>query len=135
MRLLLAAFCEHASSTPEGRLDLHGVFNDLFAPGFPARQDHVVLALTLEWAREDSGRYTFRVDLVGPDGRPSLTIEGHSDVDPRPGDGPPARTQLIMPLETVIFPAPGPYRLRVRVKGQELEGPTLHLTRRDTAPQ
>jgi hypothetical protein len=39
-----------------------------------------------------------------------------------------------MPLETVIFPTSGPYRFRVRVKGQELEGPTLYLIQRDSAP-
>jgi hypothetical protein len=134
VRLLLALLCDDASVSPEGKLDVHGIFNDLYAPGFPARQDRVMLVLTLEWAREDSGRFAFRVDLIAPSGRPTMTVDGHTDVDPRPQDGPPARTQLTMPLETVIFPAPGPYRFRVRVKGQELEGPTLYLIQRASAP-
>jgi hypothetical protein len=128
VKLLLALLCDHASMTPEGKLDLHGVFNDLFAPGFPARQDRVVLVTVVEWAREDEGRFAFRVDLIAPDGKPSLTVNGHTDVDRRPADRPPARTQLIMPLETVIFPVPGAYRFRIRVKGQEIEGPPLYLT-------
>jgi hypothetical protein len=127
MRLLLALLCDDAAVNPEGKLDIHGVFTDLFAPGFPARQDRVVLVLVIEWDREDEGRFTFRVDLVAPDGKPTMTVSGHTDVDRRPADRPPARTQLVMPLETVIFPSAGAYRFMVRVKGRELEGPTLHL--------
>jgi hypothetical protein len=129
MRLLLALLCDRASVTAEGKLDIHGAFNDLYAPGFPARQDHVVLVTVVEWAREDEGRFALRVDLIGPDGKPSLTVNGHTDVDRRPADRPPARTQLIMPLETVIFPVAGAYRFRIRVKGQEMEGPPLYLMR------
>jgi hypothetical protein len=129
VKLLLALLCDDARVSPEGKLDVHGVFNDLYAPGFPARQDKVVLVLVVEWEREDQGRFAFRVDLVGPDGKPSLTVNGHTDVDRRPAGRPPARTQLIMPLETVIFPVAGTYRFRIRVKGVDHEGPTLYLMR------
>jgi hypothetical protein len=129
VKLLLSLLCDDARVTPDGKLDVHGVFHDLYAPGFPARQDRIVLVLVIEWERQDEGRFTFRVDLLAPDGRPSLTVNGHTDVDRRPLDRPPARAQLVMPLETVVFPAAGAYRFRVRVKGKELEGPTLHLMR------
>ena len=129
MKVLLALLCDDATVTPEGKLDIHGVFNDLYAAGFPARQDRVVLVLVVEWEREDHGRFQFRVDLVAPDGKPSLTLNGHTDVDSRPAGRPPARTQLIMPLETVIFPVAGPYRFRIKVKGVQHEGPTLYLMR------
>jgi hypothetical protein len=32
-----------------------------------------------------------------------------------------------MPLEDVVFPVPGRYRFRIRVKGRELQGPSLYL--------
>lgn len=127
MELLLALVCDEAGESPEGKLDLTGVFNDLFAPGFPARQDRMVLVLAVEWDRADQGRYNFRVDLVDPDGEPALTVDGHTDVDPRPADRPPPRTRLVLPLEGVVFPKPGAYRFRVRMKGHEFEGPPLHL--------
>jgi hypothetical protein len=127
VKLLLALLCEDASSSPSGRLDIHGVLNDLSAPGFPARQDRMVLVLVLEWKPEDHGRFALRVDLLAPDGKPSVTVNGHTDVDARAPGRPPARTQLIMPLEAVVFPTPGAYRFRVRVKGHDMEGPTLHL--------
>jgi hypothetical protein len=127
VKLLLALLCDDASLDRHGRLDIHGVLNELSAPGFPARQDRMVLVLVLEWLPQDHGRFALRVDLLSPDGKPNVTVNGHTDVDARASGRPPARTQLVMPLESVVFPAPGPYRFRVRVKGQDLEGPTLHL--------
>lgn len=127
MELILALVCDDARATPEGKLDVQGVFHDLFAPGFPARQDRMVLVLVLEWDRGEAGRYDFRVDLLDPAGRPSVTVEGHTDVDARSPDRPPARTRLVMPLEQVVFPRPGRYAFAVTVRGRRLPGPVLHL--------
>lgn len=133
MDLLLALVCDDARPDDQGKLDIHGVFNDLYAPGFPAKQDQMVLVMVVEWDRADQGRYRFKVDLVGPGGKPTLTVDGHTDVDGRPEDRPPARTRLVMPLEEVVFPEPGGYRFVIRVKGRELKGPTLYLVRSEPA--
>ena len=112
---------------PDGKLDLHGVFHDLYAPGYPARQDRMTLVLTLEWDRNDNGRHAFRIDVRDPEGRPTLTVDGESDVTPGPAGRPPPRTRLVMPLEHVVFPVPGRYEFTVKVKGHVLPGPSLHL--------
>lgn len=134
MNLELALVCDEAHETPEGKLDIRGVFNDLYAPGFPAKQERMVLVAVLEWDHRDEGRHQFRVDLVGPDGKPSLTVDGHSEVDPRPEGRPPGRTRLVLPLEEVVFPRPGRYTFQVRVKGQTFRGPSLHLVETGGAP-
>lgn len=128
MQVQLALVCDHAEETPEGKLDIQGVFNDLAAPGFPARHD-MVLVMVVEWARDDVGQFSFQVDLLGPSGEPTMTIKGHSDVDRREPDRPPARTRIVMPLQDVIFPEPGPYRFRIGVKGRSFDGPSLYLIR------
>jgi hypothetical protein len=127
MYLQLSLVCDEARMRPDGKMDVEGVFNDLVAPGFPAKQERMVLVTTIEWDRGDEGRNKFKVDLVGPDGRPSLTVDGHTDVDPRPADRPPPRTRLILPLEEVVFPRPGRYTFEVRVKGKKLRGPSLFV--------
>jgi hypothetical protein len=127
MHLQLALLCHEAQTTPEGKIDVRGVFHDLYAPGFPAKQGNMVLVLVVEWERSDEGRYDFRIDLTDSQGKQSLTINGHTDVDRRPPDRPPARTQLIMPLEDVVFPRPGRYRFRIIIKGRKMEGPSLFL--------
>jgi hypothetical protein len=127
MRLRFSAVCDDARATPDGRLDLHGVFHDLSAPGFPARQDRLVLVLVLEWERDDHGRYLFKADLEDDRGKVSLTVEGETEVHRAAADQPPARSQLIMPMEGVVFPEAGQYTFRVRVKGQTFDGPGIHL--------
>lgn len=127
MKLRFSAICDEAHATPDGKLELHGVYHDLSAPGFPAKQDRMVLVLVLEWDREDHGRYRFRADLEDEDGKASLTVEGETEVrTPAPGS-PPARSQLVMPMEEIVFPRPGQYDFRVKVKGQTLDGPGLYL--------
>lgn len=126
-RLRFAALCDHAHATPEGRIDLHGVFHDLAAPGFPAQQDALVLVAILEWGRENRGRYRFRADLLDPRERTCLTVEGETEVGAAPAGFPPSRSHLIMPLEGVIFPLPGQYTFAIKVEGQTLEGPGVFL--------
>jgi len=123
----LAFFCDDARETPDGKIDIDGIFHDLYAPGFPALQERMVLVLVLEWGSSDQGQYNLKAELVDPDGGTVLTIDGHSEVTPSlPGRSPP-RTRLIMPLENAVFRRPGRYHLQVTVKGKRLRGPTLHL--------
>lgn len=128
MQLLLATLCEHAQLRPDGKVDVHGAFYDLAAPGFPAKQDEMVLALAVEWDPGDEGRYQFRVELKGDEAeKPSFTVEGHTDVSRRDAEDRPARTFLIMRLEEIVFPRAGAYRMTVRLKGSAIAGPTLYL--------
>lgn len=113
MILRLSAVCEAARERPDGRLDLVGVFNELTAPGFPAMQDRMTVVFLVEWEPDESGRLPLRADMLDGDGRKVLTIQGHTDVAPRGGDRAPAQTRLIMPLEKVVFPAPGRYRFEL----------------------
>ena len=127
MHLRFSCICEDARPTPEGKVDVHGVYHDLAAPGFPARQDLLVLVLVLEWDREDHGRYLFKADLEGEDGKITVTVEGETEVHRPLPEYPPSRSQLIMPLEDIVFPRAGQYQFRVRGKGQTLDGPSLYL--------
>ena len=122
-------FCTDASAGPDGKLNIHGVFNDLRAPDFPARQDQMVLAGIVEWDRHEQGRIPFRIDLIDPEGMSIFTIEGHTDVEPQPQSGAPARTQFVLPLKNVMFPVPGRYQIRMDFDGHKTTGPSMYLLR------
>ena len=124
MELILAVACEDARARPDGRLDLMGVFDELSAPGFPARQAKMTVVFVMEWPPEQEGRQEFRADLMHSTGRRVLTIEGHTDVSGTDGPRRP-RTQLIMPLEDAIFPEPGEYRFRLTVGDEARTALTL----------
>jgi len=120
-------YCDKARNRPDGKLDLEGVFNELYAPGFPARQDNIVLAGVIVWERTDDGHQPFQIEIEDPAGETVFTIKGHTEVDARPQHRPPARTCLVLPLEKVIFPEAGEYPTRIRIKDELLAGPSLHL--------
>ncbi len=133
MKVQLALVCDDARVNEEQKLDIHGVFNDLYAPGFPARHS-MVLVLLVEWEHEDAGRYVFKADLLDPTDRPSLTVEGHTDVDPRDPSNPPPRTRLVLPLQDVVFPMAGTYSFQITIKGETHPGPSLYLVEATELP-
>ena len=122
-------FCTDAGTGPDGKLSIHGIFNELHAPDFPARQDRMILVGIVEWQRDQQGQFPFTVDLVDPEGLSIFSIEGHTDVDARPQSKAPAKTNLILPLKNVMFPVPGHYRVRININGTDLAGPSMHLMR------
>ena len=122
-------FCTDATARPDGKLDIHGVFNELYAPDFPARQDQIILVGIVEWQRDKEGRIPFAVDLLDAGGLSIFSIEGHTDVDARPPSRVPAKSHFILPLKNVMFPETGHYRVRIRIDDSELNGPSMHLMR------
>lgn len=118
MELILAVACDDARVRPDGKLDIEGVFNELYAPGFPAMQDRMTVVFVVEWDRSESGRIPLRADLMDESDRQVLTIQGHTDVETRTDGRAPAQTRLILPLEQVVFPQAGRYRFNLRL-GQE----------------
>ena len=122
-------FCKRADTNEDGQLNLLGIFNELHAPGFPARQDQLVIAGIIEWDRQQQGKIPFQIHLVDDEGKSIFTIEGHSQVDPRTANQPPAKTQLLMPMENCIFPEAGQYGAECLIDGEKFLGPSLYLSR------
>lgn len=120
-------FCEHAATGPGGKLNIEGIYNELYAPGFPAKQDTLVLAGVLEWQRETSGVQPFTIHLVDPTEKPIFTVEGETEVDARIDGRAPAKTHLIFPLENLVFMHPGRYGVVVELQHDQLRGPSLYL--------
>jgi len=127
MKVLYALLCEQAQERHDGRLDVHGVFHQLYAPAFPAQQERMTLAVAVEWEAHEQGKIEFSIELVDPSRSPALSITGHTDVSARqPFQGPP-QTRLIMPLDGVVFPAEGTYAFELVVGGERQRLAPLHL--------
>lgn len=121
MILKLATVCERAAERPDGRLDLSGIFNDLSAPGFPAMQESMTVVFVVEWEPDEAGELPLRADMIDESGRKLLTIQGHTQVEPRSADRSPPQTRLIMPLQKVIFPKAGRYRFELVAGGDAVD--------------
>ncbi|HEX2187919.1 MAG TPA: hypothetical protein VHG51_03425 [Longimicrobiaceae bacterium] len=127
MKVLYALLCEDASMRPDGRVDLHGVFHHLFAPGFPAQQDRMTLVVVLEWNADEAGQLDFKIDVLDPSNSPVGTINGRTEVGtPRPME-PPQQTRLVMALDNVVFPVEGTYQFELTVGEERQRIALLHL--------
>lgn len=118
MELILSLACDSARVRPDGKVDVAGIFNELYAPGFPAAQARMSVLFVLEWNPREQGRYDFVADLVDDEGSKVLTIEGHTEVDSRSPERAPALTRILLPLENVVFPHAGRYRFMLEVAGR-----------------
>ena len=127
MRVLYAVVSEGASARPDGRMDIGGVFHQLYAPGFPAQQDRMVMTTVIEWNEGEMGRKEFRIDLIDPNNAPVLTISGHTDVGPIEGQDAPPQTRLVMPMEDIVFPTEGTYLFQLYLDGATVALAPLHL--------
>lgn len=127
MRVVYAVLCEEARPRPDGRLDLIGVFRSLSATRFPAMQDHMVLAVEIEWSTEDAGDQEFRIDLLDPAQSPTFTISVGTEVWAWDGSGEPPRSVLHMPLPEVRFLVPGTYLFELYLGEAKVPLTPLHL--------
>lgn len=126
MKLKLAAVCEAARERPDGRIDVIGVFDELYAPAFPAVQERMTVVFVMEWSAEEEGTQPFRANLVHENGRKVLGIEGHTIVSAAPNGR--AVTRLIQLLDKVVFPAAGEYRFELVAGGDIVDVPGVTLT-------
>jgi hypothetical protein len=127
VRVLYAILCDEADERPDGRIDVRGIFHQLYAPAFPAQQERMVAVVNLEWDSEETGRIDFRIDMLDPSGSPAITISGHTDVGPRTEYEAPPQSRIIIPLEGVVFPTEGSYELELHVNGARFGIAPLHL--------
>ncbi|MFL5542219.1 MAG: DUF6941 family protein [Longimicrobiaceae bacterium] len=126
MKVLYALLCEQGQERQDGRLDVHGIFHQLYAPAFPAQQERMTLAVAIEWEPHERGKIDFSIELVDPSGSPVLSITGNTDVSERPLQGPP-QTRMVMPLDGIIFPAEGTHVFELAVGGERQRLAPLHL--------
>ncbi|HET6231090.1 MAG TPA: hypothetical protein VFE05_13535 [Longimicrobiaceae bacterium] len=127
MKVLYSMLCENANERQDGRLDVHGVFTQLYAPGFPAQQDTMTLIVVMEWAEGERGDIPFAIDLLDPSGSPVGTINGQSTVSDGPAFAGPPQTRVVMELNGVVFPVPGAYEFSLKALETQTSLTWLHL--------
>jgi hypothetical protein len=121
VKILYSLLCERASVGQEDRLDVVGVLHELYAPGFPARQQQLTLVATIEWEPEERGRIEFQVELYDPDGDLVGGVQGSTvvtEVEGLIGIQAAPRTRMVLPLDGVVFPVEGTYTFDLVVNGE-----------------
>ena len=110
MKLILFLVADYANITRDGKLNLMGIFNDIYAQNFPARHSsmHLVAKLAAELGEYGQTR-DFTVKLLDADGNSIFDLSGQLQVPPG-GQGRIPEVNLILELKDITFPKEGFYQ-------------------------
>lgn len=117
MRVALAAICDAANISVEGKLNLTGIFDTIFAAQVPARHPTLVFAFQLKFEYADKKkRHHIDIRLIDEDSRNLWTASADLDVgDIQPGGF--VHAPQVLTLRNVEFRRYGRYRFRIQVRG------------------
>jgi hypothetical protein len=118
MRVKLALLADSANVSREGKLNLLGIFDAIFARELPTTHPHMHLVLRFEATPPDSGReIAIEVLLVDPTGDPVLRVPGTMQVPPVP-TGMTVGVDHVLALANVGFHWAGDHAFHVRLDGR-----------------
>lgn len=115
MKQLLILAADYANITGDGKLNVMGIFNDIYSYNFPARHTsmHLVAKLGAELGEYGQTR-SFTVRLLDEDGNQIMDISGQFQV-PKGERGRKPEVNIVLELKDVVFPKPGLYQFVILV--------------------
>ena len=133
MQVKLALLADGANVSREGKLNLFGIFDTLFARTFPTTHPQMQLVLRFEAAPHEGGSTRpMEIQLVAEDGRVLFRLPGTLGVGQR-GLADTIRMDHILTLNHVQFERPGHYHFDVLVDGQKAAAVPLQVEQVATA--
>ncbi len=118
MEVKLAFLADGANVSREGKLNLLGIFDTLFARSFPTTHPQMQLVIRFEAAAREAGSTRqVEIQLVAGDGSILFRLPGTLTVQPH-GLGDAIRMDHLLTLNHVQFERPGRYRFDVLVDGR-----------------
>jgi hypothetical protein len=109
MKPLLFVAADYANITGDGKLNIMGIFHEIYASSFPARHAsmHLIATLGAELGEWNQTR-DFTIKLLDEDGNQIMDLTGQIDI-PKGERGRKPEVNIILGLNDVIFPKPGTY--------------------------
>lgn len=131
--LFLAA--DYANITGDGKLNVMGVFDEIFSYSFPARHSsmHLVGKLGAELGEYGQKR-DFKIVLLDEDANQVMDVSGQFDI-PTGGRGRKPEVNLILELKDIIFPKPGRYQFVLLVEKDHKCELSLYVNQIDVPKQ
>ncbi len=118
MEVKLALLADGANVSREGKLNLLGIFDTLFARSFPTTHPQMQLVIRFEAAAQEAGSTRqVEIQLVAGDGSILFRLPGALAVQQH-GLGDAIRMDHVLTLNHVQFERPGRYRFDVLVDGR-----------------
>lgn len=114
-KLHFVHICEMAFFAEDKKLNIVGVFNEIMAPGFPAVQPRFTVVTGIS---ADIGTHAEIIEVQSPTGEIiAQTKEAKINVN-----NPSQRGHFIANFLNTSFPAPGKYKIVIKVDGEIING-------------
>jgi len=137
MEVSLALLADYANVTADGKLNILGIFDTIFADRFPAVHPQMQLILRLEANPAEAGsRKKLELKLMTADGHTRFAIGAELGLevkDPSKPVGEMMKTDQIIGLQNVRFEVPGDYQIAILVNEETKK--TIPLKVRQRQPQ
>lgn len=131
MEVKLAVIADAANVSQEGKLNILGAFNVLFAETAPARHPEMVLVLNLEASPAEAGRdKALEIRMLAADGESVGGMKAEFRVPDPKKPGRPIQMQSVLRLNDVSFPRFGDYGIHVLINEEEKAHIPLALVKR-----
>lgn len=116
MEVTLALLADYANVTREGKLNIMGIFDIIYAQSFPARHPQMQLIMRFESDPAEAGTTkAVEVQLIDEDGKKLMSIGGDITLGQgRPGE--PITANHILTLNNLGFEKPGNYEFKILIQ-------------------
>lgn len=129
MNLLLFLAADYANITREGKLNVMGIFNDIYSYHFPARHSsmHLIAKLGAELGEYGQSR-NFTIKLFDEDGNQIFDVSGQFEI-PKGERGRKPEVNLILELKDIVFPKAGAYQFVLFIDRDQKGELSLYVNR------
>lgn len=115
MELLTILAADYANITQNGKLNVMGIFGNIYAPNFPARHLSMTLVVKLGANLGEYGEQRqLSIRLMNADGIEIWRFENPVQI-PQPTGGQRPEINAIIQINEIVFPEPGRYQFGVYV--------------------
>lgn len=119
MRVGLALLCDYANVTREGKLNIMGIFDTIFASSFPTHHAALNLVVRLVTDPQESGKtQRISIQLMDEDGK--KMFEAEAEMEPQVQGVSSANVDQILGLGNLVFPKPGTYCFSILINGTHI---------------
>ena len=135
MNIQVAVLCDAATDDNNGKLNLLGAFDTIYAPQMPAIHPQCAVALRATFQPGDEGNRQLTVNFINADGRAILQgIELQVSVT-LPEDAHFLTRNFIVNIQQLKFDEPGLYSVDVRMDNETVASVPLHVRQMPNSQQ
>lgn len=119
MQIRIAALADYINITGNGKLNILGIFSQIFATAVPAQHPQMQFVVQFAFEPAEAGEKRIRICLQDADGKQVLSLDGTANI-PHPKGPDPVVVNQVTVLQNVVFPHYGSYEFVIEIDGETM---------------